>query len=244
MKKISTKTPAPVPIPARINSLHKSLFLGALAVAPIVLSAAPSSAITLSTTITGFNDAFAPVVWNTSTSGTATAIFNGDDDSATTLTLTKSAGNAGESQAVFLFDQSLVDDLRPAGAGDFIGYSYKYTWSWSFTTSGTTPATNGSWDFNAINFNDTTVALDKLNTSAPLSSVVYNFSSATIPNTFGVELKRLGSNAGGTGTAVISNFEFVAIYDIPGPLPIVGAGAAFAWSRRLRRRLNTANTFV
>ena len=28
---------------------------------------------------------------------------------------------------------------------------------------------------------------------------------------------------------------------VPGPLPILGAGAAFGFSRKLRRRINTAN---
>jgi hypothetical protein len=30
--------------------------------------------------------------------------------------------------------------------------------------------------------------------------------------------------------------------NVPGPLPILGAGAAFGFSRRMRRRINTSTT--
>jgi hypothetical protein len=38
-------------------------------------------------------------------------------------------------------------------------------------------------------------------------------------------------------TGVISTQFTITTYDAPGPLPLLGAGAAFGWSRRLRRRL-------
>jgi len=38
-------------------------------------------------------------------------------------------------------------------------------------------------------------------------------------------------------TGVISTQFTVTTFDAPGPLPLLGAGAAFGWSRRLRRRL-------
>lgn len=43
------------------------------------------------------------------------------------------------------------------------------------------------------------------------------------------------ANTGGRiGTLTINSFN---VADVPGPLPLFGAGAAFAWSRRLRSRL-------
>ncbi|MEB3320912.1 MAG: hypothetical protein VKI63_08240 [Cyanobium sp.] len=38
------------------------------------------------------------------------------------------------------------------------------------------------------------------------------------------------------------NFVYGNAFNVPGPLPIVGAGAAFGWSRRLRRRVKKAST--
>ena len=32
----------------------------------------------------------------------------------------------------------------------------------------------------------------------------------------------------------------ISLFEVPGPLPVMGAAAAFGWSRRLRRRINTS----
>ncbi len=40
----------------------------------------------------------------------------------------------------------------------------------------------------------------------------------------------------GSGTDVDSAVMTISTSDVPGPLPLFGVGAAFAWSRRLRRR--------
>ena len=43
----------------------------------------------------------------------------------------------------------------------------------------------------------------------------------------------------GRASTTISNFNGpTAAASVPGPLPILGVGAAFAYSRRLRRRIN------
>lgn len=57
----------------------------------------------------------------------------------------------------------------------------------------------------------------------------------------------LGLDASGTWRLTISDVDFVFtgslgswtlnLQEVPGPLPLLGAGAAFAWSRRLRRKL-------
>lgn len=46
-------------------------------------------------------------------------------------------------------------------------------------------------------------------------------------------------NDGSEGSVTISNFQFTPTADVPAPLPLLGAGAAFGWSRRLRRRIRT-----
>ena len=52
----------------------------------------------------------------------------------------------------------------------------------------------------------------------------------------------------GAGVATVSNFSAPipssASASVPGPLPILGVGAAFAYSRRLRRRINLAKSPV
>ena len=52
-------------------------------------------------------------------------------------------------------------------------------------------------------------------------------------DTFGFRVFAL-DNAGSPGVATISNFSA----PVPGPLPLLGVGAAFGYSRRLRRRIN------
>lgn len=43
----------------------------------------------------------------------------------------------------------------------------------------------------------------------------------------------------GRASTTISNFNVPAA---PGPLPLLGAGAAFGWSRQLRRRIGTSGS--
>ena len=50
----------------------------------------------------------------------------------------------------------------------------------------------------------------------------------------------------GPGIATVSNFSapIPTPASVPGPLPILGVGATFAYSRRLRRRINLAKSPV
>ena len=50
-------------------------------------------------------------------------------------------------------------------------------------------------------------------------------------------------SAEGRASTTISNFNG-PIASVPGPLPILGLGVAFAYSRRLRRRINLAKSPV
>ena len=47
---------------------------------------------------------------------------------------------------------------------------------------------------------------------------------------------------GNFGNFVVSLSPGAPVSNVPGPLPILGAGAAFGFSRRLRRRINTSAT--
>jgi hypothetical protein len=62
--------------------------------------------------------------------------------------------------------------------------------------------------------------------------------SAPIPGNYSsLYIEDLVSGNGGSVTAVTNGF-----YQTPGPLPILGAGAAFGFSRKLRSRIKAART--
>jgi MYXO-CTERM domain-containing protein len=43
----------------------------------------------------------------------------------------------------------------------------------------------------------------------------------------------------GAASTTISNFDGPTAPPVPGPLPLLGAGAAWGWSRRYRQRIAT-----
>jgi hypothetical protein len=55
-----------------------------------------------------------------------------------------------------------------------------------------------------------------------------------------------GNISNGSNDNPLSSFYTIKsmafTYDTPGPLPVLGAGAAFGWSRRLRRRIKRHGT--
>ncbi|MEB3243183.1 MAG: hypothetical protein VKO44_06055 [Cyanobacteriota bacterium] len=84
--------------------------------------------------------------------------------------------------------------------------------------------------------------------SAPLQSY---FSTAGVAVTsYSTAYNFMSSPVGGLGTAdldpadgtsaVFSGKVFIEYQYVPGPLPLLGAGAAFGWSRRLRKRIKNA----
>jgi hypothetical protein len=46
----------------------------------------------------------------------------------------------------------------------------------------------------------------------------------------------------GRASTTISNFNGPVAASVPGPLPLLGAGAAFGWSRQLRKRIGTSGS--
>lgn len=223
---------------ARSHSPVKSAITVALVAAPMAFAAAPAQAATTVTspdglkyivTVTGFTGAFAPGNWQASGSGSGTSVptFN-----ASTLVLSKTANQAGSVGRTITFDAASTL-LKPSGAGNYLGGSYQYNW-----------ATTGPQGSLALtNTDDGAGTSDKLNSASTTSGL---FTQATIDDgtTFGPLWSKAGSNVATTGTATITNFRFIAEYEVPGPLPLLGAGAAFAWSRKLRNRLKSASALA
>jgi len=220
----------------------------ALISAPVLLAAAPSQAgSSVYTTVNGFTGGFAPIQWNRSPSSVNagnSALFT---DSNTKITLTKNAANTTPVSASIDITDSLFDTLKPyAGVGRIL--SWKATGNYTWTKTGTVP--NSRLVFGAESLTD---ADTPLNTTAPdsgtfsLGDTYYTvpFDSDNAPDIADFTVVRTtGGAVSGTGVGVLSNWQFVAEYDVPGPLPVVGAAAAFAWSRRLRKRLNSAKSLA
>ena len=211
----------------------------ALIAAPVMLAAAPSHA-AVTTTITGFTGQFDSGNWILQNGGNLnnTAIFTpAAPSTATTLTIFKENTGSSVPSASKLIDQALVDALRPANGAAFIGY----TVSGKYTLTGT--------NLNRFSFigdsNEDSAILAPAAALTDFSFTGLGPNSADSDDTIAFEIFRIQSQAGSNATGVIQDFQFVAEYEeVPGPLPLVGAAAAFAWSRRLRKRLNSANTLA
>jgi hypothetical protein len=221
----------------------------ALITAPVLLAAAPSQAgSSVYTTVNGFTGAFAPssqsFQWNRSPASLSNGNIATFNNAATQLSLTKNPANTTIVTANYDVTSALFEALEPfAGVGRIL--SWKATGSYNWSTTGA--AANDKYDFR-VDSNNSPGA--DLNPSAPSSgtfsvgnSYLINPFDGDVPDVIDFTVVRTGS-ATGSGTGVISNFQFVAEYDVPGPLPVVGAAAAFAWSRRLRKRLNSAKSLA
>jgi hypothetical protein len=215
----------------------------ALIAGPVLLAAAPSEAVTIKATVNGFTGLFEPAAWQRSPSTPGGGNSVTASDSA--LTLVKSAANATTVSTFVTLSQTVFDTLRPFGTGRVLSWSATGTRDWTRTGSaansryaftGREPVTNLN-DEGASNISNKVFTIGESYADVPFDPsdpAEVRFSIARLGNT----------NATGTGTGVIENFQFVAEYDVPGPLPVVGAAAAFAWSRRLRKRLNSAKTLA
>lgn len=218
----------------------------ALIAAPVMLAAAPSHAATISSSVNGFTGLFDQSLWSRATPAPNTGTppnsvnFSPSSGTATSLTIVKNNANTSSAFAFRTIDQGLVDALRPIGGFNFVG--------WKATGKSTFTGTNlAKLDFSGQSNSD----LELLETPAPNPGT-----PVTTPTAFSVtgdgelddqikfDISRLSAGTPTLGTGVITDFKFEAYYDVPGPLPILGAAAAFAWSRKLRNRLKPANTLV
>jgi hypothetical protein len=141
------------------------------------------------------------------------------------------------------FDGGIAPPTNMCIGNDGDMYIYGITGPSGFGGSGfIAPASSVSgptFAFVADNFGfvfDSIYAIDtSYNAGQPfLSSAIFN----------GTSLASLGittSGPAGTWTIVGTSESinvFIAPPSVPGPLPLLGAGAAFGWSRRLRRRIS------
>jgi len=227
-------------VPTGRSSIAKKAILLSLIAAPVVFLEAPSQAGTKLFTSSGFTGQFAANKWTAAQNGGGTGVFTPN-----TLTLTKSASSSGQAVRQQIVNAAFKNSFNAPAAYTFIKAIVTYDYSWSIAGGA-----NSSFSFSEIGpypapLNGTPNAAQRtiLNTSAPITgSVTQNVLDNEV---FGFQLFRnngVASGTAGIGTGVISNFKVAAEYEVPGPLPLAGAAAAFAWSRKLRNRLKLSES--
>ena len=222
----------------------------AIIASPIFFAVAPSQAATLTKTFNGFTEAFDPGEFILTTNGSGTATFT-----PTTLTLVRQRTTGSTPVVEYKVTNSLMEDFRPLGVGPVKFLSGVYSYDWHITSETSNNGGLGAYDFSQTETGQTSIKFAypaTPPTTAPLNVADgsgANIASELVDNSeFGWSLTKtnnVGSPTTSNATATISNFVFTATYEtVPGPLPLVGAAAAFAWSRRLRRRLKSAQTSI
>jgi hypothetical protein len=224
-------------VPTGRSSIAKKAILLSLIAAPVVFLEAPSQAGTKLITSTGFTGQFGSTNWKPLATGGGQNTFT-----ATTLTQTKPGNSGGQASVQQQVTPGFIASFSPKAFWTFIKATVNYDYSWTGPTS--------VWNFNKIGpytptgsllANAPNTAKVKLNTSNPLTGSVTQTVLAN--QAFGFNVERAGGPSSATiGTAVISNFKVAAEYEVPGPLPLAGAAAAFAWSRKLRNRLKLSES--
>lgn len=223
----------------RSSFAKKVIFLSLIA-APVVLLQAPSQAGTRLITVDNFSGQFASPEWKQFQSGGGLNTFSLD---TTTLTQTKGGVTSGMASAQQKVDTGFIDSFMIPNGGTFIRAIVDYDYSWTGSTT--------VWNFNKIGpytppigtfpASPPNSAKYKLNTTDPAFGSVQQ--NVLFGEAFGFNVERAGGPTSvGNGTAVISNFKVSAEYEVPGPLPLAGAVAAFAWSRKLRNRLKLSES--
>jgi hypothetical protein len=222
-------------LPASKHLLAKGFQL-ALILSPLYFSAAPARAEMLTRTFSGFEGAFAPASWTTTNQGGNAAAFT-----TTTLSLFKNiqVGTTAPKTSYLLNKTLFETTYKPLDAGSravkFLGGTLSYDWTWS-----TASAVGNSSSFYNFQATVDSIARTKYSPNTGTSAAGSDLFSLTPTSNFEFAHTRTGSTAPRAASGVISNFQFVANYvTVPGPLPLAGAAAAFAWSRRLRNRLNS-----
>jgi len=215
----------------------------ALIAAPVMLAAAPSHAASVYGTVNGFTGAFAQENWTKTPGSTANSVsfFPTSPKIANTLTIVKNNNNTASPRAKIAINKDIIDALKPIKGFNFIGWEVtgKYTFAGSNLAR---------FNFQG-NSNTDSEILDKGSTpvQTPTAFIITGGQDTdgniSFDDELAFQINRVSAGTA-TGTGVISDFKFIAEYDVPGPLPIVGAAAAFAWSRKLRNRLKSANTLV
>lgn len=236
--------------------LPSLLAKSALVVAPIAAAAlfAPAQAAnSLTRTFNGFQGAFAPNQWSRTQVNSGTGTLN-----ASTMTIVANDNNPSGGGAQYIFTPSsrldnFADPAWPAPVGDqyyeFINGTATFNWTWGFPTG---LANGTSYPFQTFVGNNTPTTLWTFNGSFPqLSDLASYTTSGTAtfdvdtPDGFGFRMFGPSGNVQADATGTITSWQFAANYRlVPGPLPAAAALAGFAWSRRLRRRIQSAGQQV
>lgn len=235
---------------ARSKFLAAKGIQAAIIASPIFFAVAPSHAVTLTRTFNGFTEAFAPSEWTTATSPSGTATFT-----PTTLTLDRQRTIGSTPVVSYVVTKNLLERFRPLGVGAVTFLSGVFSYDWHITSQ--TPNNGG---LGAYNFSQTETGQTSIKfaypaappTTGPLNvadGTGANIASVLLDNSkfgwFLTKTNNVGSPDPSFAHATISNFVFTATYEqVPGPLPLFGAAAAFAWTRGLRRRLKSAQTSI
>ncbi len=197
------------------RSLAKTITPIALAGATLGLAANPAQA------LTQFAGYYAPANWTQSIQGNG---FISTDGAPRTIFLSGAGDGSNTNQ-----NTDFTIAAPTAGTVSF---------DWSFGSDDDLPADdpfgyllNGA--FTQLTINDSNLFQS--------GSVSFSVIAGDV---FGFRQNSKDSNFDG-GSTVISNFDnrpspAPGPASVPGPLPLLGAGAAFGWSRQLRRRIGTS----
>ena len=196
------------------RSLAKTIAPIALAGATLGLAANPAQA------LTQFAGYYAPANWTQSIQG---------DGSINTGGAPASISLSGANDLTFTNQNTDFTIAAPtAGTVSF---------DWAFSTDDDFPAAdpfgyllNGA--FTQLTINDSSLTQSGSVSFSVLAGDVFGFRQNSNDSNFG------------RASTTISNFNrplpAPGTASVPGPLPLLGAGAAFGWSRQLRKRIGTS----
>lgn len=175
--------------------------------AGVVASAALVLAPAPSQALTNFTGDYAPGQWNISVSGDASVVAN-------TFTVELFGGDGGSS--------SFAQFSKTVNQDSLISFD------WSYVSADEEPGFEPFFYINGSQF--------KLSSDGGGQNQSGNLFNIPVAggSTFGFRQESDGSFGGTTTT--ISAFNVIPS-EVPAPLPLLGAVAAFGWSRRLRKRI-------
>jgi hypothetical protein len=157
-----------------------------------------------------------------------------------------SLGNFIKATIVWAVNQTFTGTVGKAlGGGDFgmsngggVGVnSFGYS---SFGLGGGNGGSSGQTISASANGGLTTAFLPTNPSQASILSVLLGTSPYTLSWTAGMTGSYLNISSGTANFSTTATVTYEYSEPVPGPLPFMGAGAAFGWSRRLRRRLKLA----
>lgn len=194
-----------------------------------------------SLTINGFDGPFAFPEWE----GTPNPNPGGGTGSIVNPNLVIRGSATDDSSYEFKFnvadsgiEQYVKDNYDPRVV--FVGGTVSFDWEWAATGANLPPFSRFTYAVTGINAG-IPVELPTLKSGGNFLNIAdYNLSGSSsfnvLPNSvFSFKIENTLPGLPAT-TGTINNFTFTGRF-VPGPLPLMAPVAAFAWSRKLRRRL-------